>query len=161
MASLKKAWIFPGLDGLFESREVPGSGELADQINTVVQRILEAYPERPLVIELLSPNELLSMPAELLKMVDPEIEISTWLEAEHPVTLRWKARLQDKNNRYRGTWAQKAHAAYDQAESAKSLACQWRPPVGAEGKYHVLALTFPGPSPAQPVRNKASFFSEL
>jgi hypothetical protein len=161
MASLKKAWIFPGLDGLFESREVPGSGELADQINTVVQRILEAYPERPLVIEVLSPNELLSMPAELLKMLDPEIEISTWLEAEHPVTLRWKARLQDKNNRYRGTWAQKAHAACDRAESAKSLACQWRPPAGAEGKYHVLALTFPGPCPAQPSRNKASFFSEL
>jgi hypothetical protein len=161
VASLKKAWIYPGLDGLFESRETPEAGVLADQVNHVVQRVLEEYPERPLLIELLAPNELLSMPAELLKMVDPEIEISTWLEAEHPVTLRWKARLQDKNNRYRGNWKAKAFAAHERAEGADSLMCLWRPPVGAEGKYHVLALAFPGPCPSQPGRNKGTFFTEL
>jgi hypothetical protein len=157
-AALKKAWIHPGLDGLYDEREI-AAGSLVEQINATVQDVLEEYPERSLTIELLSPNELFSVPMDFLRFVDPDLEIAMWLEAAYPITVRWKTRLQDK--KYRGTWKQRALQVIPRAQAANSLVCLWRPPTVTDIGYHVQALAFPGPSPTQPARNKAMFFGEL
>jgi hypothetical protein len=163
-ASIAKAWISPGVRSSFDPRELPKGGTFAEQVNTVVQKVIEEFKERPLYVELLSPNELLCMPRELLELVDSDLETCTWLEAQHSITLRWRNRMMGADEKYfRGSWMKKGLEVRANAESAESLFCEWRPPVqdGTSENGHVLGLTFPGPCPSDPRRNRAQFFDEL
>lgn len=162
-ASLTKAWISPGVHSGFDPRELPKVGKLAEQINVVVQTVIEQFPERPLCVELLSPNDLLCMPREFLELVDTDLETCTWLEAQHGITLRWHNRMMGADEKYfRGSWTQRGLAVRASAENAESLSCEWRSPAqGAGGNGHVVCLTFPGPCPSDPRRNRSQFFDEL
>jgi hypothetical protein len=161
-ASLIKAWISPGANSPFDQRKLPTRSKLAEQINAVVQKVLEEFPEKPLTIELLTPNDLLCAPRELLELVNTDLGTRTWLEDQHPITLRWHDRMRG-DDRYRpGSWKQLGQVIRATAEGAESLSCGWRPPVaGVDGSCHVVGLSFAGPCPSDPRRNRPQFFEEL
>ncbi len=160
-ASLSDAWIFPDCKGGFDRRDPAPSGKLAEQVNAVVERTIAEFPERPLRIELLAPNDLLCAPRALLELVDAELDTCTWLEAYHPITLRWSNRMKGVDEKYRpGTWKAAGRAARTAAEAAESLSCTWHPDPPDPARS-LIGLTFPGPCPSDPQRNRRRFFDEL
>ena len=161
-ASLAEAWTYPGVRGGCDKRELAAVGKLAQQINNVAQAVIKEFPERPLRVEMLAPNELLCTPRELLELVDTELEVSLWLEERYPITLRWRNRMIGKDNTYLpGSWKQFGRAVRSSADKAASLACVWRPDSAAVGTCHVVGLSFAGPCPSDLRRNKPQFFAEL
>jgi hypothetical protein len=160
MASLVNAWVFPGTHSDFDSRSVPAAGTLAEKINKVIQQTIREYRGRTMVVELMSPNELLSMPRELLEVNFPGIAKPRWLEARHAITLRWHDRM--KGGYDLQEFEERARAARTAAASAAALCCAWRPPdAQAAANAHFLGLTFPGPCPKQPTRNISDFLTGL
>jgi hypothetical protein len=161
-ASLIDAWIYPGINGGFDTRELPTRKCLAEQISATIQRAIQEFPERPLRIELLSPKELLCVPRDLLELLDPDLGTCTWLEAEHPITFRWHDRMKGDERFFPGTWKAASFALRDEIGRATSLSCEWRPRADDErGNGHFVGLTFPGPCPSDSGRNRAQFFGEI
>ncbi len=157
-ASLAKSSLFSGgkPDPTWSEDLPPGT--LAEQINALIQRALER--EQSLVVELLLPNDLLSAPRAMLEIVNEDLDTRTWIEAEYAVVVRWHDRMKDKEGKYHpGTWRAAAKDARARADQVAKLVCAW----SGEGKLdcNVVGLSFPGPSPADPKRNRGAFFQEL
>lgn len=159
IASLAAAWLYRGSAASFEQRDLPASGSLAQRVDHVVQNVFDRFPDAELIVEFLAPNELLSTPCELLELADPTLEISSWLEAEYPITVRWHDRM--KGGRYRHTWNQIGREMRDRLGNAPPLLCSWPPQANPAGESHLVGLSIPGPSPSEPGRNRPSFFAEL
>jgi hypothetical protein len=161
-ARLTQAWIFPNDHGGFDPRDVTSRGNFADSINVVVQKVIEEFPERHLSVELMAPNELLCSPRELLELVDVDLETCTWLEAQHPITLRWHDRMKGGDKYFQGSWVQAGRATRARADRAERLLCIWIPEETEEiNEFHIVGLSFPGPCPSNPRRNRQQFFTEL
>jgi hypothetical protein len=158
---LIQAWLYPGVDKCSQQLLLYGGDCLAEEINRIVQRVLAEYPESRLAIELFLPTELLSISKEMLLVNDQDLGLSTWIEEECPVVVRWKNRMQDRDNKYRGTWIARSRETIDRASAAQEFVCSWVPAVGQPGDFHVLALAFPGPSLIDPERNRTEFYKEL
>jgi hypothetical protein len=158
---LIQAWLYPGVDKCSQQLLLYGGDCLAEEINRIVQRVLAEYPESRLAIELFLPTELLSISKEMLLVNDQDLGLSTWIEEECPVVVRWKNRMQDRDNKYRGTWIARSRETIDRASAAQEFVCSWVPAVGQPGDFHVLALAFPGPTLIDPERNRTEFYKEL
>jgi hypothetical protein len=157
VASLLRSWLYEG-NNPNPPWEPPFPVPLASQINGAIQQVLVSHPKRNLVIELLAPNDLMCAPRELFEVVDEELGTKEWLEAAHPITVRWQNRMADKTGTYnRGNWNRAAEQART-AHGAAALICDWQ----AGGTCsHIMGLDFPGPAPDDPQRNRGKFFSSL
>ncbi len=159
--TLIKAWLYPNVNNRSQQIDLAGGDCLADEINGIVQRVLSEYPERSLAIELLLPTTLISISKEMLLLEDAELGLSTCIEEKFPIIVRWKNRMQDRGNKYRGTWISSSSKTLERADGAQQFICSWVPGQGQPADFHVLALAFAGPSPADPNRNRKPFFEEL
>ena len=158
---LIQAWSYPSFENRSQQLPLYGGDCLADEINRIVQRALSEYPERRIAIELLLPTALLSITKEMLLINDEDLGLSTWIEEECPVVVRWKNRMQERDNKYRGNWISRSRERLDSANKAPKFVCSWVPAEKQPETYHVLALAFPGPSLADPERNRAMFYKKL
>jgi len=159
-SSLIDAWIHSSAHKGFDPRDVPRGKPLAEQINAVIERAIQQFPEHVFRFELLLPNDLLCMPRNLLEFIDPDLGTCTWLEAEHPISVRWHDRMKGDERFRPGTW----RASYNKLKDSigDPLSCEWRPGDPSQGgSGDFVALSFPGPSPSDPARNRTQFFSEL
>jgi hypothetical protein len=156
-----QAWLYPSFDNRSQQLPLSGGDCLADEINRIVQRALSEFPERRLAIELLLPTVLLSISKELLLVNDEDLGLSIWIEEECPVVVRWKNRMQERDNKYRGTWIARSRETLEFASSAQRFICSWVPAERQPEHFHVLALAFPGPTLADPERNRTMFYKKL
>jgi hypothetical protein len=87
-----------------------------------------------------------------------------WLECQWPIVLRWRDRLDLKTGPRRfnsARWKQQAQAAEAARGPNAPLALRFADTANPGVPAELVALTFPGPSPAEPQRNRMAFFQAL
>jgi hypothetical protein len=163
-ASLRQAWIYLRGKPFGVPPEIPAEGTLAEQISAVTQAVIARFHGRAPIVELLAPNDLLCAPQELFQVVNKQLQTSVWLEAVHALTMRWQERMKGYPDFQPGIWIQAAQRVRTRNPQPPHMTCLWlkngKSRTG-EDNCSVVALSFPGPSPAEPQRNRGEFFKIL
>lgn len=133
-------------------------GSMVEQVNALIEQAKSLYSDRPLVIELLAPNELLCGPREFLELIDSELDTKVRLEEENVITLRWHDRMKGDARFLPGTWKQRAREMERQLHVTAEMTCAWADEVPGG---QILGIPFPGPSVEVPQRNRGQFFTEM
>jgi hypothetical protein len=161
---IDRAWLIDGADGQrSETLPVPAADDgLAGQLNELIDTAVSRAFGRRLVIELLVPSDLLCAPRRWLEFSNALLGVQQWLECQWPIVLRWRDRLDPRTGARRfnaARWKQQAHALQAARAPGAALRCRFADTPAAAAD--VVALAFPGPSPADPQRNRPRFFQAL
>ncbi|WP_431798330.1 hypothetical protein SGO26_29415 (plasmid) [Cupriavidus metallidurans] len=155
--SIAESWLYQDNEIDPAWKVSSSAGALVEQINELIQ-IAKIRYDRQLIVELLAPSDLLCSPRELFELVDKELDTCTWLEAQCALVLRWHDRMKGAARFQPGTWLQQAQAKLSYVASNPALDIEW---LNESPPGHIVGLPFPGPSPTEPKRNRATFFSAL
>lgn len=154
--SIGDTWLYQENEVDYSWSAKPSPGTVVEQLNELIQIAKVRYG--PLFVELLAPSELLCSPRELFELVNSDLGTSTWLEAQSVLVLRWHDRMKGATRFAPGDWVEQAQARVASMAGAADLDIGWlnEPPPG-----RIVGLPFPGPTPAFPKRNRATFFEAL
>ncbi|MYM88153.1 hypothetical protein GTP91_13305 [Rugamonas sp. FT82W] len=154
--SVAQAWIYVGDTSLGQRLTVEGAPSLAHQLDLLLGQVVARYYDKKIVVELMAPSDLLCVPSELLKISDPGLAITNWLEQQYPITVRWLDRM--KTRQFAAQWIQISRSLRDRITAKTKLKCAWPDDVM---DAHVVGLPFAGPSLADRDRNRKEFFTIL
>jgi hypothetical protein len=153
-----ESWLYrcTERDRAWQGRPEPAS--LVEQINELIERAKGDNEEGRLIVELAMPSDLICSPRELLELVDRELDTITWLEAGSAVIVRWQDRMKGAAKYQPGTWKQQARAAEMRLDDDPRLDVGW---LDEPTRRAIVGVPFPGPSAADPKRNRKAFFEAL